>query len=275
MGEERHMRFAMRFVGLGLASLMLAGCDEAIFGDAWDQYKEDFHYNYPLSASGRVEVENFNGPVEITGWDQNTVDISGTKYASTQDRLKDMKVDIAASSGSVTIRTLRPLDRFGSAGVRSEIRVPRGADLERIVTSNGPIRLEALDGSVRARTSNGPVRASRVRGALDIETSNGPVEATELTGSATIRTSNGPIQLTMEAAREVRATTSNGPITVRVPAGTEADVRARSSHGPITTDFDLNGGGFISRNRLEGSIGKGGPLLDLTTSNGPIRIVKW
>lgn len=269
------MRFGVRFMALGLVSLLLAGCDELVLGDSWDRYREDFHSSYPLTASGRIEVENFNGPVEIMGWDQNSVDVSGTKYASTQDRLNDMKVGVSASAGSVTIRTLRPQDHFGNGGVRYEIRVPRGANLDRIVTSNGPIRLDDLDGSVRARTSNGPVNASRLRGSLDIETSNGPVDATELKGAVMVRTSNGPIRLAMETVHEVRASTSNGPITVRVPAGAEADVRARNSHGPISTDFDVNGGGFISRNRLEGSIGKGGPLLDLSTSNGPIRIVKW
>ena len=130
-----------------------------------------------------------------------------------------MKVDVSASPGSVTIRTLHPLDHFGNAGVHYEIRVPRGANLDRIVTSNGPIRLDDLDGSVRARTSNGPVNASRLRGSLDVETSNGPVDASELKGAVMVHTSNGPIRLAMEAVREVRAATSNGPITVRVPEG--------------------------------------------------------
>jgi DUF4097 and DUF4098 domain-containing protein YvlB len=269
------MRFGVRFMALGLASLLLAGCEDLVLGDSWDRYKEDFHSTYPLPASGRIEIENFNGPVEITGWDQNSVDVSGTKYASTQDRLSELKVDVSASAGVVSIRTLRPFDHWGNGGVRYQIRVPRGANLDRIVTSNGPIRLDDLDGSVRARTSNGPVNASRLRGSLEVETSNGPVDATELKGAVMVRTSNGPIRVTMDAVREVRASTSNGPITVRVPAGAEADVRARNSHGPITSDFDVRGGGFFSKNRLEGSIGKGGPLLDLSTSNGPIRIVKW
>jgi hypothetical protein len=276
------MRFDVRlslasglgWAGLGLASFLLAGCD-AILGDAWDRYQEDFHYSYPLSANGRIEVENFNGPVEISGWDQNSVDISGTKYAGTPERLKELRIDVAASASSVTIRTLRPLDHYGNASARYVLRVPRGANLERIVTSNGPIRLDDMDGGAHVRTSNGPVHASHIGGDLDIETSNGPVEATGVTGFTTVRTSNGPVQLTLDAVREVRATTSNGPITVRVPPGTGADVRARNSNGPISSDFDVKGGGFISKNRLEGSIGAGGPLLDLTTSNGPIRIMKW
>lgn len=282
MGEDVCMRLEARLVSLtsglaaavALASFLLTGCD-AVLGDAWSRYQEDFHYSYPLSAGGRIEVENFNGPVEISGWDQNSVEISGTKYASTPERLKELRIDVAASANSVTVRTLRPLDRYGSSSARYTLRVPRGANLERIVTSNGPIRLDDLDGSARVRTSNGPVHAGHIGGDLDIQTSHGPVEATGLTGSVTVSTSNGPVQLTMDAVREVRASTSNGPITVRVPPGAGADVRARNSNGPINTDFDVKGEGFISKNRLEGTIGAGGPRLDLTTSNGPIRIMKW
>jgi hypothetical protein len=32
--------------------------------------------------------------------------------------------------------------------------------------------------------------------------------------------------------------------------------------------------GEFSKNRLEGVIGNGGPLIDLTTSNGSIRLLK-
>src|SRR5580658_4621694 len=111
------MRFEVSLGGLVLASFLLAGCD-AVLGDGWDRYQEDFHYSYPLSANGRIEVENFNGPVEISGWDQSNVEISGTKYASTPERLRELRIDVAASAGSVTIRTLRPLDRFGNASAR-------------------------------------------------------------------------------------------------------------------------------------------------------------
>src|SRR5207249_442335 len=69
-----------------LGALLLAGCEDWVEAGSADRYKEDFHFSYPLSANGRVEVESFNGSVEISGWDQNTIDISGTKYANTPER---------------------------------------------------------------------------------------------------------------------------------------------------------------------------------------------
>jgi hypothetical protein len=39
-------------------------------------------------------------------------------------------------------------------------------------------------------------------------------------------------------------------------------------------DFELKLQGTISQNYLEGTIGAGGPMLDLSTSNGIIRLLK-
>ena len=39
-------------------------------------------------------------------------------------------------------------------------------------------------------------------------------------------------------------------------------------------DFEMRLRGEISKHNIEGSIGSGGPLIDLSTSNGSIRILK-
>ena len=307
------MQIGMRVSCLLLSALFLSGCDEWALAGSSDRYKDDFHFTYPLTATGRVEVENFNGSVEISGWDQDNVDISGTKYANTPERLKEVKVDIAASPGSVTIRTARPLDRRGNAGARYTIRVPKRAELASIATSNGPIRVEFMEGMVHLKTSNGPVRTRATSGGLDVQTSNGPVEISDAIGPASLRTSNGPIraevrrgnlvavtsngsitvrlidpdttpvrvqssngniEVELDHARDVHAETSNSSITIKLPPSVDADLHARTSNGSINSDFDVTTHGAISKNRLEGTIGKGGPLLDLATSNGRIRLLR-
>ena len=52
-----------------------------------------------------------------------------------------------------------------------------------------------------------------------------------------------------------------------------------SRHSSVTTDFDelFHGDEDDRRGRrseVEGRIGSGGPLIDLSTSNGPIKILK-
>ena len=72
----------------------------------------------------------------------------------------------------------------------------------------------------------------------------------------------------------VHVNTNNGPITLRMSAGTNADISARTNNASINTEFEVRARGELSRNRLEGVIGSGGPLIDLSTSNGSIHLLK-
>src|SRR5271170_4773691 len=109
------MRLSLRGFLLGISLVTLAGCEDFDFGGvASDRYREDFHYSYPLNPGATVQVDNFNGSVEIAGWDKNTVDIDSTKYANSEDRMRQIKIDVSPSPGSVAIRTTRPLDRMGN-----------------------------------------------------------------------------------------------------------------------------------------------------------------
>ncbi|MCC7155365.1 MAG: DUF4097 family beta strand repeat protein [Bryobacterales bacterium] len=291
----------------------LVGCDYEGWGSS-DRFKEDFSQTYDLKPGGSLFLESLNGSVDVMGWDQDTVDIKGTKYAATEDLLKQLKIDIAADGNSVRIRAIRPSER-GNCGARFAIRVPRKIVLDRIETSNGPVRVENITGNVRARTSNGGIRVWAVTGDLDANTSNATVEVGQFSGAAVLRTSNGRIKadgvkgsfegktsngsidvslsdidsarpvrlqtsnasinLTMENFKnnEIRAEASNGSINVRLPADVNAQVRASTSNGGINTDFETKTT-TVSKHRLEGSIGSGGALIDLNTSNGAIRLMK-
>jgi hypothetical protein len=308
------MRVYLRALCLPLLAIFLAGCDDIDLGSigSSDRYREDFHYSFPLTTGGSLRLDTFNGSVEISGWDKNTVDIDGTKYANTDYRLKEMKIEVTPSANSITIKTLPPLDHRGNAGARFTIHVPRHTELASIVSSNGKITVESIEGASHLRTSNGSVHVTGLVGPLEVQTSNGTVEVADVIGDTTLRTSNGTIradvrkgrfgattsngsitvrlmdadpnpvrlessnghiELTMDQMREVKASTSNSSITVRLPASANATVDAHTSNSSITCDFDVTSHEF-SKHRLAGTIGKGGPLLDLGTSNGSIKLLR-
>src|SRR5215469_15490913 len=112
------MRKILPGVALAAVVLLLAACDDLDIGGAFDRYREDFHYSYPLNAGGSLEVENNNGSIEISGWDRGTVDIEGSKYAGTESRLKEIRIDITQSPQSIRVHTVPPLDRHGNYGAR-------------------------------------------------------------------------------------------------------------------------------------------------------------
>jgi len=296
-----------------LLALGLAGCDYIDFGDE-GSYHQDFHYSYPLAAGGKLQVESFNGAVEISAWDQNEVDISGTKWGPTPAAADALRIEIDHTADAVSVRAARPVEYRNHLGARFAIKVPRKTVLDRIVTSNGRIHSQDGNGPSVFRTSNGSIHIENLRGSLNAQTSNGPVDLIDVEGDATVRTTNGHIRterlrgaleattrngpITAEVISpgvDVRAETTNGAIDLRLAEGTANGVRARTSNGGITvrlpgqaaahviadtsnssirSDFDMKMRGELTKRHLEGDIGAGGPLVELRTSNGSIRLLK-
>jgi len=300
--------------------LLLSGC--VWVGGDWgdgEGYKEDFHQTFSLPPGGVVSVENSNGSIEVIGWDQNTVEVDGTKYAATQDLLDSLRVEMNGSPMSVRVRTIQPNEiRHGNVGVRYSIRVPKKVLLERITSSNGGIQVENVDGNANLRSSNGPIWVSKLTGDLEAGTSNGRIEVRDLNGNANLYTSNGTIDADAEhgafeartsngriearlmdpglsrpvrlessnghielrleghAIPDVRAHTSNSSMVLYLPAAANARVHARTTRGSITPEFDgLRAAGTRVERDLSGTIGTGGPLIDLASTNGSIRILRW
>jgi len=295
------------------ATLGLAGCD-VDFEDVSMGAKEEesFHYSYDCKPGSRLLLENYNGAVEITAWDQPKIEIDGARFASTKERLQQVKIEISRGADSVSVRTVPPLDRGGNSGARYQIRVPKQMVLELIRSTNGSLRVNGTDGAVNLRTTNGSVRASSVNGQVSATSTNGAIEFFGLNGAATARTTNGRIKMEdiqgpMEASttngtivasmsksiddrkmrfsttngtielrlpsglkNDVRASTSNGSIEVKLPSGSAFHVAARTSGASIRSDFDVEG--EVTKKRVEGKVGGGGALLDLSTSNGSITL---
>lgn len=303
---------ALRLAAVMAPLLLLTACDDAWFGDS-DRYREDFHYSYPLGPGGRLSVENMNGSIEINVWEKNEVEINGTKYAPSEQTLKDIKIDISATPSAVAVRTV-PTFTIRNGGAKYSIRVPRRVQLDRVVSSNGGIRVFDVEGMAHLKSTNGGIRVSRLKGELDARTSNGGIEAVDHSGDAILHTTNGGInvdltqgsleagtsngsiearlakgdtakpvrlestnghiEVSLETPRELRASTSNSSIVLRMPESSGAKVRARTSNSSISTDFESLSRAMISKNAMDGSIAGGGPLIDLSTSNGSIKVLR-
>ena len=308
------MRTALIVPLLAAGLLGVPGCYIDDFG-GFSRYTKDFHYNYPLKSGGRLSIESFNGSIDLSEWDQDTVDISGTKYAPSPEAADALRIEIDNSPDSVSIRAVRPAELRGNRGARFTVKMPRHTVLDLVRTSNGQIQTNGGAGPTRFRTSNGAVRVHGFEGSLDAQTSNGALELTDVTGEVTARTSNGhihadnlkgPLQastsngaitanlaaagnralrletsngsvdltLPLKFNNDVRVSSSNGRITLHLPPELNARVLARTNNASVTSDFEVRSQGETRRNRIDGVIGAGGPLLDLTTSNAAIRLLK-
>jgi hypothetical protein len=310
-GKPMRATQLLRVLPVAAAAIGLTSCVIDL-GDI-SRYSHDFHYSYPIKSNGRLTLETFNGAVEISGWDQDTVDISGSTYGPSQEAADTLRVSIDHNPDAISIRVERPSERRNNQGARFTIKIPRGAVLERVTASNGSIKTQDGSGPAHFRTSNGAIRVADLQGELEAQTSNGSIEVkgidgdvrlhtsnshvltervdgsqdvTTTNGSVTLQisrpdrpvrveTSNSSVDLSLPAhfSRDLRVSTNNGGITLRMPS-VDAHLLARTSNSSISSDFDVKMQGEFSRNHMDGTIGAGGPLLDLNTSNASIRLVR-
>ncbi|MCX6588350.1 MAG: DUF4097 family beta strand repeat-containing protein [Acidobacteria bacterium] len=245
----------MRLLLLAPFALLLGGCDLEPWPDAPREF-EEFSFDLSLRAGGRLTLENYNGPVEIRAWDKDQVEVRGSKYAASKEQLAEVRVEArAAGPDAVAIRTLPPAEGRGQTGARFTIRVPRRNAIEQLVTSNGAVRLEGLEGPGRVQTSNGAIRVGQHLGALDLSTSNGAIDIGGVTGPVTARTSNGRVSvedlkggldaatangsitatlLETPAEGPLRFATTNGSVTLKLRQAPRSDLRVQTSNGAVT-----------------------------------------
>jgi len=240
-----------------------------------DRAREDFHYTAQLNPGGRLEVETRNGSVEVVAWDRDRVEVSGTKYADSRERLRQVQVAMDSSPNRLRIHTQGPDTFNGHYGAKYVIHVPTRTVVDTIETSNGAVHLEGLEGKARVRTSNGAIRVSRLEGDLDAHTSNGRIEITGLKGAAMIRTSNGSVQMDEvrgaldvatsngsvkarvadpEAHKPIRVETSNGSVELAFDQLRENPVRVRTSNSSITMRLPVNANAQLSASTSHGTV---------------------
>ena len=288
-------------------------CDCENWADNSDRFREDFQYSYDLKPGGRVSVDTFNGSVEVLSWEKNTVQITGSKYAARQEDLKiETKADSGSVQlrtvhpmsrrGNMGAKYfLRVPQRVDLETIHSSNGTIRVEDIEgnvRLETSNGTIRMRKLRGRVDAKTSNGTIEGDDLVGEAVLRTSNGAIRIDRVQGGIEATTSNGSIHAAVSkpkpgqplrfessngsidlaiaelANNEVRASTNNSSITLRAPASIKALLRASTSNSSITSELDVVTRGTLGKNHLEGEINGGGPLIQLSTSNGSIKLLK-
>jgi DUF4097 and DUF4098 domain-containing protein YvlB len=160
--------------------------------------------------------------------------------------------------------------------VKFTVKVPSGVRVD-AGTVNGEMRIRDVSSDVHASTVNGLVEVRNVGGEVRAKTVNGRVEVTTRSGPVNANTVNGDIDVTMGSlARdgEMRFKTVNGSVTVETPPGLDANVSMETMHGSISSDWPVQLSGKFGPRHAEGTIGRGGRSIRLTTLNGSVELRK-
>jgi hypothetical protein len=213
-----------------------------------------------LPATGTLAVDGgVNGGKAVKGWQKHEilvrarVEISGDTDA--QARALAGRITIRTGGGRV-IADGPSTARHESWSVSYEIFVPQKMDLN-------------------LKAHNGGIHIADVRGNIEFETTNGGVTLHRLAGNVEGHTTNGGLSVELAETRweeeRLDASTTNGGVSMAVPAAYSAHLETGTVNGHINIDFPVTVRGEISR-QLSLDLGSGGPLVRAITTNGGVSI---
>jgi len=238
-----------------------------------DPFQEDFNQTLPLSAHGRLRLDNVNGRVQIIGADRSDVVVKALKHGKTQESVKATKINVAASPDEIAIHTEQPPGETGFSAIWSwlknggnndttvdyAIQVPRHTRLANISSVNGRVVIDDVSGDIAASCVNGEMQVRDVAGSLKLSAVNGRIAA-EL--------------VSLGRGQSVSLNGVNGRIEVILPADADADVSVDTVNGHITSEFPslIVKKDFPIGQHLKSTLGKGGANVKAYSVNGSISI---
>jgi hypothetical protein len=177
---------------------------------------------------------------------------------------------------------------LGGPGVQVRVWVPREFSVDLRCTS-GPIRVEEIHGTIRARTTDAAIEVHGAEGELNLRSDTGAISVVEVEGDVTVRTTQAPIELSwvtgsVEAragSGDIRARHIDGRLALRTDSG-EIGIRdlrgsaeAKTERGAIYASFAGAPAGILETRR--GSVevvfpGHFGTRLDATARRGSVEV---
>jgi hypothetical protein len=271
------MRKASVLALILVAGLSVAGCDIQAGNGNFDidfasgKAQDTWTRTYKVAADGRFELINVNGRItaEPATGDEVVVEGRRTAKARSDEAAKELlaKLEIREEVSGSTVRVeSRPPRLHGFSGHEVEwiVKVPKGLTVD-LRTVNGGVRVNNLNGAVYAKTTNGGVKgvgiipttfeATSVNGGVELELA-APLDSTDVVELETV---NGGIELAMQS--ESKAT-----IAARcVNGGVRVDEALKIDREEITHEFER-------KRRLNGTMNGGGAKVNVSTTNGGIRL---
>ena len=239
----------------------------ALAPPAWANHRP-FNAQKPADPAGTVEVVNVEGSIEISGWDQPMVDVTGT-IGEKVDR-----VDVTSSANHTTVRVVLPSGNTwnGDSSAQLKIRVPQKSALEvSLVSSN--LRVSGVTGNQHLQTVSGDISGD-AGGDLEVNTVSGDVRlATRNSHNAQVKSVSGDLNLT-GADGNVQVNSVSGDAMVTL--GTVSRGHFESVSGDVSVTATLAPSGQLDATSVSGDLGIHFTALpdadiDVQTFSGDIR----
>ena len=223
---------------------------------------KDFDQSYKLERGGSFELQNVNGPVQVEGWDRDSVEVHAVKTAKDGNvsDLARVTIEVDAKPAAISVQTHYPQNEGVEVAVEYTIHVPHTAKVEHLGTVNGMLRVSGVDVVEDLRTVNGSIEVYEGGGPIHAHTTNGNVHL-EI---ARLGVSHGEAEATAE--------TTNGSLLLALPPDAQADVEAKCLNGNFSSELPIAMESSLKPREIHGKLGGGGTPAHLRTVNGAIRV---
>ena len=226
--------------------------------------KSPWSRTYKVTTGATLEIREPNGRITIEATDGSEIQVTATRVAKapTEEAAKaaaeKIQINEKASDDRVELDSTIGFQMTSglSQHVDYDIKVPRSINLA-IKATNSRVNVKSVAGTVTVEATNGEIIIDGAEQGVDITTVNGRVALNMAkigTGGARVKSTNGEIE-------------------VSVPAGGKATLAARVTNGAVEVQGLELQTSEKSYNRLDATLGGGGPEIRLGTTNGVIRIV--
>ncbi|HUU28630.1 MAG TPA: DUF4097 family beta strand repeat-containing protein [archaeon] len=275
---------------------------------AAESFEEEFAREIEFEPGGSFSLDNVCGRIEVSGWDQNKVQIQAVKKVSkvssqkkAQKWLDRIEIRIDQEGSSIKIETKFPKKfspnlrdseferhwflktlswlsdfscRKSQLEVNYKVMLPRVTDVN-LDNNLGKIEVRDLEGDITAKVDLGEIRMYELTGNLKAQADLGSITMEGINGSVTANTDLGSISMDLEKLdpdQNIKLSSELGSISLGLPQTIAADLDLSTELGSIKLDFPVTVQGEISKHRVKGKINGGGPLIKISTELGRVKI---
>lgn len=198
----------------------------------------------PLDSSGTVSISNIAGSVEVLGWANDQVEISGTLG----ENVRELAIDGSSRHLDIEVKPVRGAN--GKISSYLTIRVPSGASVEIGVVSadvtvdriSGSLEIEAVSGEIEVGGQPETVDIEAVSGDIEVAFAPAETEIESVSGRITIRDGVGALELANVSGK------------IEILGGTFEEASVESVSGSISWDADIGGSGSFDMENMSGTI---------------------
>lgn len=249
-----------------VASTLLAGCEVNLNTEGLSVRETK---SFKVAGVPEIDVDTFDGAIEIHSWDKPEVEVEIEKRAMEQALIDQIKVEATQQGDKIVLKVTGPSQTdFGGVTIgvhvsptaRLRIVVPRSTNIV-ARSGDGSIRAEAIDGKIVLNTADGSVTATRLSGDIQVRSGDGSIRFDKVTGKLDLETDDGSIGFEGKPSilhlktgdGSVRAqidadtvmtenwdlTTGDGSVTLTLPPVFNTELDAETSDGSVRSSHPL------------------------------------